>query len=100
MYLGCDHHPCYASLHQIASILMSVVILIAWRLLALLPVDKIRNKEAEDDGPGAEMVQLGGGATILPTTNMAMSMQAAAAMGQHASKQQQESFVTSDAGMF
>ena len=54
-----------------------LVILISWRLLVLLPVEKIRNKGAVAD-PDAEGNPVPN-ASMLPMSNMAMSMNAAAA---------------------
>ncbi len=52
-----------------------LVILISWRLLVLLPVEKIRNKGAVADAEENPVPN----ASMLPMSNMAMSMNAAAA---------------------
>ncbi len=59
----------------LGSFLPVLVILISWRLLVLLPVEKIQNKGAVADAEGNPVPN----ASMLPMSNMAMAMNAAAA---------------------
>lgn len=63
---------------HLGSFLIALVILISWRLLVLLPVEKIKTKGTEEEVNGSVNPAVPN-ASILPMSNMAMSMNAAAA---------------------